>query len=265
MSCDLHGIGVLVTRPSGQAVPLCDLITAQGGRAVRFPTISIAPAEDSAAARASLQKIDGCQMIIFVSPNAVRYGLGLIEGGRLPPGILVAAVGKGTARDLAERGVEVSVFPPDRFDSETLLTLPELTDVAGSRILILRGNGGRSLLAETLRQRGAEVEYVEVYARRRGSADAGPLIASWREEVQIVTVTSCEILENLFHMLGESGSAMLRQTPVVVVSERIQIRAQELGCKNTILAHTTSDQGVLKSICSWARESKNKPTPASGL
>ncbi len=263
MICDLHDIGVLVTRPSGQAGPLCDLITAQGGRAIRFPAIAIAPADDLTGVKMLLQRIDDFNLVIFVSPNAVRYGHELLEGGEFSAETMVAAVGKGTARALAERGVEVDVLPEERFDSESLLALPELTDVAGRRILIVRGTGGRPLLADTLRARGAEVEYVEVYSRRVADRDAGPLIASWRREVQIAVATSCEILDNLFHILGENGASILRQTPLVVVSERIQMRARELGCNNIILADEASDQGLLRSICNWAQENVSNTAPES--
>lgn len=257
MSCDLRGIGVLVTRPSGQAEPLCGLIAAQGGTAIRFPTISIVPVSDPVDARRHLQQIYGFQLIIFVSPNAVGYGLELMEGAEFSTETKVAAVGKGTARILTEKGIEVDILPRERFDSEALLSQPELTDVAGKRILIVRGKGGRNLLADTLRARGAAVEYAEVYSREIGDVNAGPLVASWQTQVQIVVATSCEILENLFEILGESGSSLLRQTALVVVSKRIQMRARELGCNNIILADEASDQGLLTSICNWVKNREN--------
>ncbi len=259
ISCDLQGIGVLVTRPSGQAEPLCNLITEQGGRAIHLPTISIVPTADSSSARALLNKIDDYHVVIFVSPNAVRYGLELMDGRRISPKTKVTVVGKGTARALAERDVEVDILPQRQFDSESLLALRELTEIADKRVLIVRGNGGRQLLAETLRSRGAEVDYVEVYSRIPATPDVGSLIASWQTNVQIATATSCEILENLFSILGDSSVAMLRQTPLIVVSERIRTRALELGCNNIVLAEEASDQGLLEAICSWAGRLDNKP------
>lgn len=263
MSCDLHGIGVLVTRPSGQAGPLCALIAAQGGRAIRLPTIAIAPVDDPVGAGRHLQRVADFNLVIFVSPNAVRYGLELMAETGFSTETLVAAVGAGTARALAERAVRVDILPEERFDSEALLALPELTEVAGKRILIVRGKGGRPLLADTLRARGAEVEYAEVYSRNPANTDAVSQISSWQEEVQVVVTTSCEILENLFLMLGESGSARLRQTPLVVVSARMQTRAQELGCSQIILAADASDRGLLQSICNWAQQRGNKPPPTA--
>jgi uroporphyrinogen-III synthase len=257
MSCDLTGIGVLVTRPRGQEQQLCDLIASQGGTPIPFPTIAIQGPVDPDRVRAQLQQIQAYDLVIFVSPNAVRYGLELMSGEELPPGLPVAAVGKGTARTLAGRGVQVDIVPRQRFDSEALLQLPELTDVADRRILILRGNGGRALLGDTLRQRGARVEYAEVYSRHPLRTDAGSLLATWQQRVRVCTVTSCEILDSLFQMLGEQGSAMLTRTPLVVVSERIQERARELGCSQVIIAPEASDQGVLHAVCGWMEQEQS--------
>ncbi|MCP3672040.1 MAG: uroporphyrinogen-III synthase [Gammaproteobacteria bacterium] len=258
MSCDLTGIGVLITRPRGQAEALCDLISDRGGSTISFPTITIDGPEDPVRARALLRQMPECDLVIFVSPNAVRYGFALLGEYGLPPGLPVAAVGKGSARVLAEMGITVDILPQQQFDSEALLELPQLTRVAGKRIFILRGNGGRSLLGDTLRERGAEVEYVEVYTRQQVTADTTPLLSTWYEQVQIVTVTSCEILDNLSRMLGERGHSLLCQTPLVVVSERIQAQARVLGCNHTVVAPEASDQGLLRSICNWAEDIGNR-------
>ncbi len=253
---DLNGIGVLVTRPSGQADALCRLIFEHGGRAIHFPTIAIGPAEDLAAVKKLLQRVSDYQIVIFISPNAVRYGLQLMDGDDLPADIRICAVGKGTARVLSDNGIEVDLSPEKRFDSESLLALPELNDVAGKRILILRGNGGRGLLGDSLQERGAAVDYAEVYSRGIPSVDAEPLLSAWDREVDIVTVTSREVLDNLFSLLGEAGRVLLSETPLVVVSERIMVRARELGCRNIVLADEASDRGLLKAVCGWA---ENRP------
>ncbi len=249
--CELGGIGVLVTRPSGQADALCRLITEHGGRAIHFPTIVIGPSQDRAVAQEIIHRIDDYHIAIFISPNAVRYGLELMGNNSTLSGTRICAVGQGTARVLSEHGIMVDIRPDAGFDSESLLSLPDLQEVSGKRIVILRGNGGRELLAHTLRQRGAEVEYAEVYSRVPATTDAQPLITAWDREVDIVTATSREILDNLFSLLGNAGKNRLCKTPVVVVSERIRSRALELGCANVILAEETSDHGLLKAICGW--------------
>jgi len=249
--CDLKSLGVLVTRPERQADSLCDLISARGGRPIRFPTLSIFGPKDPAAVKTVLDGIDEFDIALFISPNAVLHALDLLSGTALPQGLMIGAVGQGTAQALSKRGVNVDILPSERFDSEALLALPTLTKVTDRRILICRGNGGRPLLGDTLKRRGARVEYAEVYQRQRPNTDAGSILERWKSEVQMVTVTSSEILDNLAVMLGDAGSKLLRTTPLVVVSERMQSRAQQLGCQEIILARRASDPDLITAICKW--------------
>lgn len=250
--CDLKGMGVLVTRAEHQAGPLCELITAQGGRPVPFPAIQIEGSLDPAPVYALLECLNDFHIAIFISPNAVQYGLAMLGERQLPSGLSVGAVGKGTARALEEAGIKVNIVPEDQFDSESLLTLPELNRVAGQRIIIFRGDGGRPLLGGTLRQRGAEVIYAEVYRRVRPEADVESLLQRWRSDVQVVTATSNDILDNLAAMLGEWGLAHLRETPLVVISERMRTQAGKLGCTKIILAEGADNVAVLTALCAWA-------------
>jgi uroporphyrinogen-III synthase len=190
-------------------------------------------------------------IVIFISPNAVRYGLELLDGASLPGNPRIAAVGKGTARALQAAGFDVDLLPGERFDSEALLQLKELRQLQGRRVLIMRGNGGRALLGDNLRQRGADVVYAEVYRRECPSTDAGPLLERWSEEVQLVTVTSIEILENLTTMLGPRGRKLLLATPLVVVSERIGRKAGSLGHETIILARRAEDHAIVEAVCQW--------------
>jgi uroporphyrinogen-III synthase len=251
MSCDLQGVGVLVTRPSGQAQGLCDLIAQHGGKPISFPAITIEPMQVHAGAKEVLQRINSYQIVIFISSNSVKYGLELLRRDSLSLNAMICAVGKGTARVLLENGINVDIQPEGSFDSESLLAMPELNEVASARVLIVRGNGGRQLLGDTLQERGASVDYLEVYSRNISSVDPKPLIATWEREVDIVTVTSCGILDNLFSLLGETGRTKLCATPLVVVSQRIKTRAQEHGCNTIVLADEASDQGLLVAICEW--------------
>ncbi len=249
--CDLAGTGVLVTRPEHQAAGLCRLIEAHGGRAIRFPALEITEPGDPAGVARLLASIGGFDMAIFISPNAVTHGLPLLPEGCLPSTIRIAAVGRGTARALADAGQSVDIFPEARYDSEALLALPAMGSVAGRRILIFRGEGGRTLLGETLTARGADVVYAEVYRRRCPRVDAGPLVARWCSEVDLVTATSNDILENLFSILGESGARLLRDNPLLVISERMAARARALGCRRLLRAPRADDPAILKAICSW--------------
>lgn len=243
----LSGVGVLVTRPAAQAEGLCHLIEAAGGRAIRFPAIEIQPAGDAQALRGRLA--EPWDLLVFVSRNAVEHAQALFPGGRLPHGPRLAAVGRATAEALSRAGRPAGLVPAGRFDSESLLALPELADVRGWRVLILRGEGGRALLGETLAVRGAEVAYAEVYRRVLPSLPVEGLRARWRAEVAVAMATSDEVLQNLVRLLGSAGRSLLLATPLVVVSERTKTLAHELGFARVRVAERADDEAILAACC----------------
>ncbi|MEW8013677.1 MAG: uroporphyrinogen-III synthase [Candidatus Sedimenticola endophacoides] len=249
--CELGGAGVLVTRAAHQAGGLSELISRHGGRPVEFPAVCIAGPEEPDRVRALLGRLASYHTLLFISPNAVQYTLRLIDGGALPPGVRIGAVGKGTARALARAGVAVDIVPEGRFDSEALLATPALAQVARQRILIVRGRGGRALLGDTLSARGARVEYAEVYRRLCPGTPPGALLRRWSRDIDLVTVTSAEILDNLRRMLGPAGRDTLLATPLVVVSTRMRAHARSLGFQQVILADGANDPALLRALCAW--------------
>lgn len=245
--CDLNGRGVLVTRPAAQAEGLCRLIEAANGRPIALPSIEIAPAADPREAVARLS--ESWDLMYFVSPNAVEHALALMPDGSWPRVQRIAAVGRATAAALTQAGRAPDLVPEQRYDSETLLRMPELADMQGRRVLIVRGDGGRPLLGDTLRSRGAEVAYAEVYRRLRPAFDPAPLLACWDDTVSMVTATSDEVLLNLAEMLGPAGRAPLLATPLVVVAERTATMAQGLGFACVRVAERAEDAAIVRALC----------------
>ena len=237
--------GVLVTRPADQADGLCRRIEGLGWRPIRFPSVAIAPISGRGPRRG--QDYD---LLIFVSKNAVIHGLPMLRDPG--PRIEIAAVGRATAGALEQRGLSVHILPDGRWDSEGLLAHAALQSVAGKRILILRGEGGRGLLGDELRLRGAAVDYAEVYRRLVPEVDAVSLITDWAERVHIALATSNEILDNLFTLLGDRGAPLLCGTPVVVVSERGMAHAREKGCEQVIIAQGADEGALVSAMLQWA-------------
>lgn len=254
-SPDLSGIQVLVTRPAAQAGKLARRIEEAGGKAILLPSIEIAGPADETALEHIIDRLDRFDIAVFISPNAVHHALERIETrlGRLPSKLLVAAVGAGTARVLAERGYTVAIAPETQYRSETLLETEELQHVAGKRVVIFRGRGGRTLLADTLRQRGAQVEYAECYQRLRPHTDTSKVEQRWDSGgIDIVITTSVEGLENLNAMLSDAGRALLRETPVVVIGSRMVDACHRLGLKKPpVIAAEASDAALVAAVRAW--------------
>ena len=262
--CDraLAGLRVLVTRPRHQSAGLVALIEKHGGTAIRFPVIEILPVQDPRAARAALASLDDYARVIFLSPNAVRHGCALMDTARAAETrALIAAVGESTAAALEQAGFDAVLRPARGADSEALLALPELgrKTVAGSRILIVRGEGGRQLLGDTLSNRGARVTYAEVYRRARPEVNGGGLARRGRNGgIDAIVITSLEGMENLFAMLGEAAAAWLKQAGYVVVSERLADYARALGIKDPpVIAARADAEALLEALLRWRAAHSN--------
>ena len=212
------------------------MIEAAGGRAFLFPAVEIEPLSVPAIAPGRFD------MAVFISPTAVREGLKHLA--TLPS--RVVALSRGTRRELERRGVTGAAAAEEGADSEALLALPELQQVAGRRIAIFRGEGGRSLLGDSLRERGALVEYVECYRRLRPRSDPGPIVAAWRSgALHAVTVSSAQGLANLFEMLDRE---LLRSLPVFVPHARVADEARRLGVREAIAAGPGDDEMLARLV-----------------
>ena len=248
----LAGRRIVLTRPAGQAGQLAALLSAAGGEPVLFPTLEILDTENAEPLIALVDRLETFDLAVFISANAVNKALALVQSRRSwPPGLRVAAVGRASASALQRHGFPTVIVPEQGFDSEALLALPELNQVAGKRVLIFRGEGGRELLANTLAARGAVVEYAECYRRSLPWIDAAPLLALWRQgRLDAFTATSTEALSNLFEMLGADGRPCLQATPLFVPHERIAAAARALGVRTVVLTDP-GDEGLVAATTAF--------------
>jgi uroporphyrinogen-III synthase len=251
---NLSGVCVAVTRPAHQAAPLCQLIERLGGAARRFPVLEIVPTLTPEFFQ-TVERLKDYQLAIFISVNAVNIALDAIEQrGGLPATLKVAAVGKATAEALSRHGHPPDISPQDRYDSEALLATPRMRSLQGQKVVIFRGRGGRELLAQSLRERGAQVSYAECYVRQRPAAGQPLFGAETQCDPDIIVVTSNEGLDNLCHMAGVTGRDRLLSTPIVVVSVRMRDHAQQLGFSSDIVvAERASDPAIMQALSQWRR------------
>ena len=253
----LAGLNIVVTRPRAQAVGLAQDIERLGGRAALFPLLEIAPVADQSVLRTQLSRLNQTDLAIFISPNAVRYGMAAIRAvGALPPSLMIATVGQGSAQALHELGISQVLTPKERFDSEGLLGLPELQNVSGWRVMIFRGDGGRELLGDTLTARGAIVEYVTCYVRSKVDLDVGALLTGVPDAIAI---TSSEALLHLQQTLDAKQGDRVRDIPLFAPHARIAEAAQRFGWRHVIVT-ASGDDGFIASLVAWAL-SRRELTP----
>lgn len=223
---ELSGFGVLVTRPEHQADEIATAIDQAGGEAIRFPVMEIEPLEPADIQRC-LDALPPPDMTIFISKNAVTYGLPFAGGDQTT----IAAIGPTTRSALESAGRQVDVVPAGGYDSEHLLDDPLLQDVAGKNIRIIRGDAGRELLADTLRERGARVDYLPVY-NRVTRAYSSNLLAGlehrWRDgQIDCVIAMSVDSLDRLIEILPRGCRDLLARTPLVTPSVRVMQTASD--------------------------------------
>ena len=246
----LANLSIVVTRPREQAADLAQRIERLGGRALLFPLLEIAPISDQAALQEQLVRLAQFDLLIFISPNAVRYGMAAMPP--LPDTVRIATVGQGSAHALRELGITSIIAPTGRYDSEALLALPELQKVSGWRVAILRGDGGRELLGETLKARGATVEYITCYRRSKPRFDAASLLAAAPDAI---TVTSSEALGHLWAILEEPARTRFTAMPLFVPHERIASLARQQGWRHVVVT-ASGDDGMMAALVAWANSQR---------
>lgn len=246
----LSGLGIVVTRPARQAGAFAQKLASLGANPIAWPAIVILPPDDRGAldrAHAALASFD---LAFFVSANAAEFGAP--PPGRWPRNLQAYAPGPGTAEALAGVGVPDVRIPPDRYDSEGLLALPELADLRGRRAVLFRGQGGRELLAETLAARGASVTTVACYRRAAPTGGvAAVLDAIDGGRAHALTLTSSEGVDNLLRAAGEAGRARLALLPAFAPHERIAVHARAAGLDARLTPG--SDAGLIAGLLEWAR------------
>jgi uroporphyrinogen-III synthase len=214
---------VLITRPEGQQHGLITALTAHNWQCFHEPLISIQPIVETHAGfydlKNKIMNIDHYDIIITVTSNASSLAYEWIDQywPQLPINSQWFAVGKSSAQPLLPLGMEIT--SPANKHSEGLLALPELQHLSGKKVLVLRGAGGRELIAQTLTQRGANVSYAELYHRQVINIEKSRLSALLTDQqIHYALVTSGEMAEQLAHGL----TPLIRsQLQLIIPSQRI--------------------------------------------
>jgi len=258
----LQGLDILVTRPTDAAEPLCARLQSIGARCHQTAVMQITPLRSQAqeqAIKSLLLDFDRYQFAIFISQNAVRYGLDWIDRfwPQPPHGQRYLAIGAATARALNGSFLGPVESAANAMNSEALLALPSLQNINGQRVIIFRGLGGRETLAQTLLERGAEVDYCELYDRQVPENLKQQLMSvGFNQTTQkcLLTVHSGESLSNLSAAISNSLLEAWRNIPLLVPGERVAGMARELGFDRIVVAENASDSCVVDTIQHWYSE-----------
>lgn len=243
-SAPLAGLRVLVTRPVHQAGGLVLKLEDRGAVVSTLPLLAITAPADPDAARAVLQAGRSADLWIFTSANAVA-GAQALHGEGWPSQLL--AIGQATARALAAHGH--AALAPEGGSSEDLLLWPELAELSGKRVVLVTGEGGRTLLARTLADRGASVTVARCYRREVIPHAAATLEAALRTS-EVVLLTSGEALQALLSQLPPTSA--LQEMPLLLPSQRVAEAAREAGCTGPILLPAAmSDAALCSRLEQW--------------
>jgi len=196
--------------------------------------------------RAAAAEIDDYSLICLTSPNGVRLLFEALaaagKDARALAGATVAAIGPGTARELAARGIHADVVP-ERFVAEALVEALAGVEVEGRRVLVARAAEARDVLPEALRERGAEVDVVALYETVREQPDEEAVAAA--QEADYVTFTSSSTVRNLVEALGDRFPAGTR---VVSIGPVTSETARELGLSVDVEAERHDVDGLLAAL-----------------
>lgn len=248
----LQGVQIWYTRPLGVEGDLVRRCTTLGAEVWRAPVLAIVPLAEGdpalAAARRTLDDLEQYQHIVFISGNAVLHGMALLQSC-WPSRVRCYAIGAATARLLAQRGVEALQPPGTQMNTEGLLQVAELRQLSGERVLIVRGVGGRELLARALEDRGARVDYLETYRRTKSvTLNVGLKSRIAENSFNFITASSGETVENIINLVDDRLRDRLLQIALVVPGERVAAVARRLGFNHIVSSANAGDQAMVDAI-----------------
>ncbi|MES2933461.1 MAG: uroporphyrinogen-III synthase [Pseudomonadota bacterium] len=248
---------VVITRPLAQSTLLANRVHALGHPVVVLPLLEITPLLDSSALNLALNDLSSYVMVAFVSPNAVDAVFSRLA--KWPDGLAIAVMGEGSRQALAAYGITdtcatiLSPSDPERTDSETLLQVLDLAYLREKKVLIVRGESGRELLADALRSHRVEVTQLAAYRRSAPKLDDAlrAQLSSLLETQSDWIVTSSEALRILISVVTElgleQGVEKIQRQRMIVPHIRIAETARAMGFCHVCLTGS-GDERLLAAL-----------------
>ncbi|MCE0558001.1 uroporphyrinogen-III synthase [Motilimonas sp. E26] len=246
----MRSLRILVTRPQRHQQPLIDALEQQGWFAIGQPLLEISTSPDIESLAMSQHELDNFQFIIAISDNAVRYANSYLKRHHLnwPRQARYLAVGKNTA-DCWHQLAQINACYPESADSEGLIAMPALQAIDQRRILILKGNAGRDLIASSLQKAGAKVTEVSTYQRQPIPLNQAETLTKWQQNhINSVIITSGEILTALINVVPNCERNWLFKLNLIVISHRIAKLAREAGFIKVWIAQGASQSALIQCL-----------------
>ncbi|VFP83081.1 uroporphyrinogen-III synthase [Candidatus Erwinia haradaeae] len=245
-------MNILVTRPSPFSDELVRALRHRGRIAWAFPLIEFRAGAQLNTLPTRLQNLQSGDLVFILSQNSVRYAKIILAriNASWPTILHYYAIGRSTALAFQNTSGCIVSWPTKQETSEILIRLLPLQSIKGKHAVILCGNGGRSLLENTLLRYGATVELIECYQRCKKNYHGEKEGRRWRTEgVDTLVVTSGEMLQQLYGLFPITDrEEWLLQCRLIVVSERLYILARNLGWQNVHISSGADNTALLHAI-----------------
>lgn len=244
-------MSILITRPNPSGEKLIQRIRSVGKIAFHAPLIKIMPGNELNLLPSKLATLTNGDRVFFLSPNAVWHANSALylTGRKWPDTLSYYGIGHSTASafyQLTNLPIQLS---NEGETSETLLELPGLQSFLGKKSLLLRGNGGRELLAATLKSRGSHIDYCECYQRQPIKYDRQTVLLQWQQaNITTIIVTSGEMLHLLFNLITDEIKFWLLSRHLIVVSERLASTAYQLGYQSVKVAKSANNDDLIQAL-----------------
>lgn len=244
-------MSILVTRPNPSGEKLVQRIRSLGKMAFHAPLIEIMPGNELALLPTKLAMLTNGDQVFFLSPNAIWHANSALylAGRKWPDTLSYYGIGHSTASTfhrLTNLPIQLSQAGET---SETLIELPDLQSILGKKSLLLRGNGGRELLAATLKSRGSHIDYCECYQRQPIKYDRQTFQLQWRQaNIKTIIVTSGEMLHLLFNLITDDVKPWLLSRHLIIVSERLASTAYQLGWQSVKVAKSANNDALIQAL-----------------